>query len=125
MYMINLSDSKLEKLKVEKLNLYWGKYLFLRKRIHKDILFLFTEFEHLELINLLHQKEFDGKLVYTNLLSLMKIIESFEETIIEKSERGDWFFNKVRRTISNKSIIDDIDKLYNSLTFQTTRNLEI
>jgi hypothetical protein len=123
--MINLSDSKLEKLKVEKLNLYWGKYLFLRKRIHKDILFLFTEFEHLELINFLHQKEFDGNLVYANSLTLMKIIEKFEETVVEKSERGDWFFNKVRRTISNKSIIDDIDKLYNSLTFQTTRNLDI
>lgn len=121
--MESLTDEQLYELKHEKLTLYWTKYIFLRKRIHSDILYLFVEFKQYELINFLNNREFDGKIIFENLLKLMNIIKNLEENITEKNERKKIFF-KVKRKISNETILADIDKLYNSLTFQVTRTLK-
>jgi hypothetical protein len=107
--------------KIMKLNIYWTKYSFLRKRIHKDILFLFEDFENMELINFLINNSYDEKSGSGKLLDLMKVIEKLDERLVDKTERGSWIINKKVRQISNKTIIDDIDKFYNSLTFQFTR----
>jgi hypothetical protein len=108
-------------LKIQKLNVYWTKYSFLRKRIHKDILFLFEDFENMELINFLINNSYDEESGSGKLLNLMNVIKNLDERLVEKYETKLYFFKGKSRTISNKTIIDDIDKFYNSLTFQFTR----
>lgn len=120
--MESLTDDQLYELKDEKLTLYWTNYLFLRKRIHSDILYLFVEFKQYELINFLNEKEYDGEVIFKNLLNLMRVIKKLDENITEKVERKKFIF-KVKRKVSNETILADIDKLYNSLTFQVTRTL--
>lgn len=120
--MESLTDDQLYELKDEKLTLYWTNYLFLRKRIHSDILYLFVEFKQYELINFLNEKEYDGEVIFKNLLNLMRVIKKLDENITEKVERKKFIF-KVKRKVSNETILADVDKLYNSLTFQVTRTL--
>lgn len=119
--MSTVFEDNTSSLKLKKLNLYWTKYSFLRKRIHKDILFLYVDFENMELINFLIETSFDKKNSTGNLLTLIKIVEKFDENISETFTRGHWFFNKKKRTVSNETILEDVNKLYNSIAFQFTR----
>ncbi|NQZ85876.1 MAG: hypothetical protein HRU03_09220, partial [Nanoarchaeales archaeon] len=86
--MSTVFDDNSSSLKLEKLNLYWNKYGFLRKRIYYDILFLFKKFESDENINFLIINSFNEKTGTGKLLKLIKIIELLNNKKIIKITRG-------------------------------------